>query len=63
MFLFRASSSHLRFAGFRAVYFETRDDGTDEVRDRAVTQRDDRRPTCHRFDHYEAERFLPRDRE
>src|SRR5579884_346878 len=29
-YLFRASASKLRFAGFRAVYFETREDGTDE---------------------------------
>ncbi|MFN8556220.1 MAG: hypothetical protein U0531_02315 [Dehalococcoidia bacterium] len=26
----RASSSHMRFPGFRAVYFEARDDGQDE---------------------------------
>jgi len=29
----RASSSHLSFAGFRAVYYETRDDGIDEDAD------------------------------
>jgi DNA topoisomerase-1 len=31
--LFRASSSQLRFPGFRAVYFELRDDDTDEDAD------------------------------
>ena len=31
--LFRASDSQLRFAGFRAVYFETREDGSDEDAD------------------------------
>jgi DNA topoisomerase-1 len=29
-YLFRASATHLRFPGFRAVYFEARDDGEDE---------------------------------
>ncbi len=29
-YLFRATASRLRFPGFRAVYFETRDDGSDE---------------------------------
>jgi DNA topoisomerase-1 len=32
-FLLRATASHLRFAGFRRVYYETRDDGTDEDAD------------------------------
>ena len=32
-FLFRSTSSHLRFPGFRAVYYETRDDGVDEDAD------------------------------
>lgn len=31
--LFRASDSQLRFAGFRAVYFESREDGIDEDAD------------------------------
>ena len=32
-YLFRASASKLRFPGFRAVYFEARDDGEDEDAD------------------------------
>ncbi|MGI8553830.1 MAG: type I DNA topoisomerase [Dehalococcoidia bacterium] len=33
VYLFRASASKLRFAGFREVYFERRDDGEDEDSD------------------------------
>ena len=33
VYLFRASASKLRFPGFRAVYFEARDDGEDEDKD------------------------------
>jgi DNA topoisomerase-1 len=32
-YLFRATASRLRFPGFRAVYFESRDDGVDEDAD------------------------------
>jgi DNA topoisomerase-1 len=32
-YLFRASASRVRFPGFRAVYFESRDDGVDEDAD------------------------------
>src|SRR5262249_23333080 len=33
VYLFRATASKLRFPGFRAVYFESRDDGEDEDAD------------------------------
>jgi DNA topoisomerase I len=33
VYLFRATASKLRFPGFRAVYFESRDDGVDEDAD------------------------------
>ena len=36
LYLFRATASRMRFPGFRAVYFEARDDGQDEDADTRV---------------------------